>query len=84
MGGGPGGPGQAADAGGPVDLKIPPGSHAGRKLRLAGRGIPGKPPGDLYATLQIVLPPADSAATRAAYRELEQAQAFDPRAHLGV
>jgi curved DNA-binding protein len=69
---------------GPVDLKIPPGSHAGRKLRLAGRGIPGQPPGDFYVTLQIVLPPADSAATRAAYRELEQAQAFDPRAHLGV
>jgi curved DNA-binding protein len=69
---------------GPVDLKIPPGSSSGRKLRLAGRGIPGQPPGDLYATLLIVLPPADNAATRAAYRELEQAQAFDPRAHLGV
>ncbi len=67
---------------GPLTLKVPAGSSAGRKLRLKGRGIPGKPPGDLYAVLQIALPPADSEAARAAYRQLEQAQPFDPRAHL--
>jgi len=69
---------------GPVTLKVPPGSSAGRKLRLKGRGIPGQVPGDLYAVLQIALPPADSEAARAAYRELEKAQPFDPRAALGV
>ena len=68
---------------GPVTLKVPAGSSAGRKLRLKGRGIPGQPPGDLYAVLQIALPPADSQAARAAYRELEKAQPFNPRAHLG-
>ena len=29
-------------------------------MRLKGRGIPAAEPGDLYATLKIVLPPADS------------------------
>jgi curved DNA-binding protein len=69
---------------GPVTLKVPPGSSAGRKLRLKGRGIPGQAAGDLYAVLQIALPPADSEAARAAYRELEKARPFDPRAALGV
>ena len=69
---------------GAVDLKIPPGSANGRKLRLKGRGIPARAPGDLYVVLQVALPPADSDAGRAAYRDFEQALAFNPRAHLGV
>ena len=39
---------------GTVQLTVPKGSPAGRKLRLKGRGLPGKNPGDLYAVLQIV------------------------------
>ncbi|MGB5260790.1 MAG: DnaJ C-terminal domain-containing protein [Gammaproteobacteria bacterium] len=69
---------------GAVDLKIPPASTSGRKLRLKGRGIPARQPGDLYVVLQVALPPADSEAGRAAYRAFEQALAFNPRAHLGV
>ncbi|HEX3846018.1 MAG TPA: DnaJ C-terminal domain-containing protein [Steroidobacteraceae bacterium] len=69
---------------GTVDLKIPPGSHAGSKLRLRGRGIPANPPGDLYALLQIVLPDARSDKARAAYAALAEALPFDPRAHLGA
>jgi len=69
---------------GVVDLKIPAGSATGRKLRLRGRGIPGKPPGDFYVVLQIQAPPADSEAAIAAYRELEKAVSFNPRASLGV
>lgn len=69
---------------GPVDLKIPKGSAGGRKLRLKGRGIPGQPPGDLYVVLTIVLPPAESEAAQAAYRDLEKALPFKPRARLGV
>ena len=68
---------------GRVDLSVPPGSRSGGRLRLAGRGIPGTPPGDLYATLTIVQPPADDEATRAAYRALQDAGSFDPRAHFG-
>lgn len=69
---------------GPVALRIPPGSAAGRKLRLTGRGIPGQPPGDFYAVLQIALPPADSKAARDLYERMAAELAFNPRARLGV
>lgn len=65
--------------GGPVDLKIPAQSQAGRKLRLKGRGLPGTPAGDLYAVLSIVLPPADTEATQEAWRELAKKFSFNPR-----
>jgi curved DNA-binding protein len=69
---------------GTVDLKIPAKSVAGRKMRLKGRGIPSKDPGDLFVILQIVLPPADSEDAKKAYHEFEQALNFNPRAGLGV
>ena len=31
---------------GTVQMQIPAGSQSGQKLRLRGRGLPGKPPGD--------------------------------------
>jgi curved DNA-binding protein len=65
---------------GTLQLKVPPGSAAGRKLRLKGRGIPGRTPGDLYAVLAIALPPADSERHRDAYRAMAQAFDFNPRA----
>ena len=68
---------------GPVQLTIPSGSAAGRKLRLKGRGIPGAPPGDLYAVLSIALPPADTEAAREAYRAFAKAFDFNPRANPG-
>lgn len=67
-----------------VDLKIPAGSAAGRKLRLKDRGIPGKPAGDLYVVLQIALPPADTDAAKAVYQQMAQELRFNPRRHLGV
>jgi len=70
--------------GGPVDLKIPQATVSGRKLRLKARGIPGKPPGDLYVVPQITLPPADSDAAKALYRKMEQELAYNPRSKLGV
>ena len=70
---------------GEVELTIPPASAGGRKLRLKGRGIPGKSPGDFYFVLQIALPPADSNAAQAAYRALaEQFTSYHPRARLGA
>lgn len=65
---------------GQVQLTIPAGSAAGRQLRLKGRGIPGTPPGDLYVTLSIALPPADSEAAQEAYRAMGKAFDFNPRA----
>ena len=65
---------------GEVQLNIPAGSAAGRKLRLRAKGLPGTAPGDLYVVLAIALPPATSAAAQAAYRALADAVPdFDPR-----
>ena len=68
--------------GGQVTLKIPAGSQTGRQLRLKGRGLPGSPPGDQYAVLNVVLPPADTEADKTRYREMAENMDFDPRAHL--
>ena len=66
--------------GGEVELKIPPGSRSGRKLRLKGRGMPGRAPGDQIVSLAIQIPPADSDKAKAAYQAFEQAfESFDPR-----
>lgn len=65
---------------GTVQLTVPPGSVAGRKLRLKGKGIPSQPPGDLYAVLTIALPPADSPGAKDAYAALARAfPDYDPR-----
>jgi curved DNA-binding protein len=69
---------------GPVMLKVPPGSTKGHTMRLKGRGLPGKPPGDLHAILKIVLPPADTDKAKEVYKQMERELPFDPRAGLGV
>jgi curved DNA-binding protein len=68
---------------GVVDLRIPPNSNQGSKLRLKGKGIPGKEPGDMYVVLKITLPPSnDDSGTL--YKEMEDKMAFNPRANMGV
>jgi curved DNA-binding protein len=67
--------------GGPVDMKLPEGAHAGQKLRLRGRGLPGATPGDQYVVLKIVLPP-ESARARALFEQMKRECHFDPRAEL--
>jgi curved DNA-binding protein len=71
---------------GTLSLGIPAGSGDGRKLRLKGKGIPGKTPGDLYAVLRIAMPRDSSAAQQQAWRELAKLHEadFDPRAAMGV
>jgi len=70
--------------GGVVDLKVPPNAQAGKKLRLKGRGIPARQPGDLYVVLQIALPPADTPRRREVYEQMKQEFAFNPRAGMEV
>ncbi len=70
--------------GGKVELKISPDSRSGAKMRLKGKGIPGKSVGDFYVVLQVVLPPAESDEAKALYREMAQKMVFNPRAALGV
>ena len=67
---------------GPVDLRIPANSNQGSRLRLKGKGIPGKTPGDMYVVLKVVLPPVNDAA-RGIYEDMKERMAFDPRARLG-
>ncbi len=70
--------------GGAVDMRIPPGSRAGQKLRLKGRGLPGPggSAGDQYVVLKVVLPPADSPRARELYEQMKRELAFNPRADL--
>ncbi|MEQ1529700.1 MAG: DnaJ C-terminal domain-containing protein [Methylococcales bacterium] len=67
-----------------VELRIPANSKQGHKLRLAGRGLPSKTPGDLFVVLQIVLPAADTEAAKAVYINMQQTLDFNPRLSLGV
>ncbi|WP_299417803.1 DnaJ C-terminal domain-containing protein [uncultured Sulfitobacter sp.] len=68
---------------GKVDLRIPKNARAGQKLRLKGKGLPGQPAGDIYATLKIVNPKAETAEARAFFEKMAQEMPFDPRANLG-
>ncbi|MDP2179947.1 DnaJ C-terminal domain-containing protein [Methylicorpusculum sp.] len=69
---------------GPVDLSIPANSRQGSKLRIKGRGLPSKKPGDFYVVLQITLPPADSEAARSVYQQMQAQLDFNPRLSLGL
>jgi len=69
---------------GVVDLNIPADSKQGRKLRLKGRGIPAKQPGDLFIVLNIVLPPADSEKAKELYNTMARELDFNPRADLAA
>jgi curved DNA-binding protein len=71
--------------GGKVSLKVPEGAQSNQRLRLKGRGLPGKAPGDAYVQLEIVNPPAADASAKAAFEALaERFKSFNPRAKLGV
>jgi curved DNA-binding protein len=67
---------------GRVDLRIPKNARSGQKLRLKGKGLPGAPAGDIYASLKIVNPPVSTAQERALFEKLAKEFSFDPRAHL--
>ena len=65
--------------GGEVQLKIPPGADSGKRMRLRGRGMPGRTPGDQFVTLQIQAPPAVTDAQRKLYEQMAKTFAYDPR-----
>jgi curved DNA-binding protein len=69
---------------GAVKLKVPAGTRGGQQLRLAGRGLPTPQggSGDLYAIVQLVLPPELTERERSLLQDLAAASAFDPRRHL--
>jgi curved DNA-binding protein len=70
--------------GGTIELTIPPDSRSGAKLRLKGRGLPGKPPGDQIVSLRIETPAADTDDKRAIYEKMRDEMPLNPRSGLGV
>lgn len=68
--------------GGKIHLKIPAQSQSGKKMRLKGRGLPGKTTGDQLVTLRIVIPEPKSDEDRALYEKMAQDMKFDPRQAL--
>lgn len=69
---------------GAVEMNIPAGTAAGRKLRLAKRGLPSAKgdPGNLYAVIRIDVPAKPSDRERALYEQLKEAAGDNPRAGL--
>lgn len=67
--------------GGPVEIKIPPGTQGGRRIRLRGRGITpsGGEPGDHYCRVTIAVPDASDPAVRDLLKRIPQK---NPRSDL--
>ncbi|MBN9227793.1 MULTISPECIES: DnaJ C-terminal domain-containing protein [Legionella] len=70
--------------GGKIDLKIPPGSQGGQKLRLKNRGLPGAPTGHQYVLLKIITPPPTTEDAKELYKKMAQVMPFNPRDKMGA
>lgn len=69
---------------GTVKLTIPPNAKQGQRLRLKGRGLPGTPPGDQYAVLNIVIPEARTEEQKAFYTSMSELWPNHPRSTSGA
>jgi DnaJ-class molecular chaperone len=70
---------------GEVEITIPQGTSSGSVLRLRGKGLPAAGeagPGDLMATLRIVLPPRSDDDLDALMRAWRDSKAYFPRAGM--
>jgi len=67
--------------GGPITVRVPPGSSSGRRLRLKGQGMPqsGGRPGDLFAKVKIMVPPHLTDRERELFEQLKSASVYNPR-----
>ncbi|MDR3620694.1 MAG: DnaJ C-terminal domain-containing protein [Paludisphaera borealis] len=66
-------------------MTIPPGSSSGQKLRLKGQGVPasgGKPEGDLFVVLKVVVPKNVDEAGKRLIQEFADLVKQTPRAGL--
>lgn len=66
---------------GSAQVRVPPGSSSGRRLRLRGQGFPGPRGGhgDLYATVKIVVPKHLTDRERELFEQLAEVSTFRPR-----
>lgn len=68
---------------GKIELKIPENTPSGKKLRLKGRGIPSPVPGDFYAVVHVVTPPAEQDSAKRFYQKMKAYfETFDPRSEF--
>ncbi|HEV7811371.1 MAG TPA: DnaJ C-terminal domain-containing protein [Leifsonia sp.] len=67
--------------GGPITVRVPPGSSSGRRLRLKGQGMPqpGGKPGDLFAKVKIMVPPHLTDRARELFEQLQRESSYNPR-----
>lgn len=66
---------------GAVNVKVPPGSSSGRRIRLKGKGFPDarSGAGDLYADIKIVVPQSLTDQERRLFEELAKVSQFRPQ-----
>lgn len=64
---------------GAVELKIKPGMQSGQKMRLAGKGMPGTPPGDQIVEIMIHAPAAQGKDAEKFYQDMKKKFDFNPR-----
>lgn len=66
---------------GPVNIKIPPGTQNGQKLRVRGRGLPqrGGTNGDLIVTARVEVPSRINDSERKLWEQLARESKFNPR-----
>ena len=67
---------------GKISLNIPAGTRSGQKMRLKGRGLPAKTPGDQFVVLQIMTPPATTAEAKKFYQQMAEKLPFNPRENI--
>jgi len=70
---------------GPVAVRIPPGTQAGQRIRLRGRGAPstlGAHRGDLIVEVRLVMPSLIDERSKELFRELGRIHTEDVRQHL--
>jgi DnaJ-class molecular chaperone len=69
---------------GTVSLRVPPGSSSGAKLRIKGHGVTAadRPPGDLFAEVQIMIPASFDEGAIAKLKEIDARWPLQPRRDL--
>jgi len=66
---------------GPVNIKIPPGTESGQRLRVRERGLAGRDgsKGDLYVVVRVQVPKTLTDRERSLWEELARESRFRPR-----
>jgi curved DNA-binding protein len=66
---------------GSVNIRIPPGTQSGQKLRVRGRGLPNRNGGngDLIVVTKVEVPAQVSESERKLWEQLAQESKFNPR-----